>query len=94
MGRWSGFPAYEVVAEKLLLDYSTRELLSAIEGKDLTTAQLEGVARLFGGFKFVSYRTAELRLLPPELKARLLEHSLKSDNEDKRGRAQRAFGTQ
>ena len=91
-GPWSGFPSYEAIAETMLLDYSTRELLEAIEGKALTEAQTEGVARLFGGWTFSQFRPGELRLLPAGLKGRLLKHSLASGDEDKRGRARRAFG--
>src|SRR5262249_14711892 len=49
-GPWSGFPAYEDIAEKLILDYSTAELLAATDAKELSEAQTEGVARLFGGW--------------------------------------------
>lgn len=90
-GPWSGCPAYEITAEKLLLDYSTAELLAAIEGKELTVPRLEGVARFFGGWG-LSRRPDDQRLLPDELKARLLKHSLESKDEDKRGRARNAFG--
>lgn len=90
-GPWSGFPSYETVAEKLLLEYSTSELLDAIEGKGLTLAQTEGVARLFGGWDFSRRRPNDRQLLPTDLKAHLLEHSLTSSDQDKRHRALRAF---
>jgi hypothetical protein len=92
-GPWSGYPSYESIAEKMLLDYSTTESLAAIETVELTQAQTEGVARLFGGWDFSQLRPNERQLLPAELKARLLKHSLTSADEDKRGRAERAFGT-
>ncbi len=91
-GPWSGFPYYEEVAEKMLLDYSTRELLAAIEGKVLSPTQTEGAARLFGGWLFYRLRPDDYKLLPAKLKAQLLEHSLTSEDKDKRSRAQRAFG--
>ena len=90
-GPWSGFPAYEDIAEKLLLDYPTPELLAAIEGKELKPTQVEGVARLFGGWTFSQLRPDDLKLLPLKLKAQLLKHSQASDDEDKRARANRAF---
>jgi hypothetical protein len=93
-GPWSGFPAYEDIAEKLLLDYRTPELLAAIEGKELTTIQVEGVARLFGGRTFSQLRPDDLKLLPPKLKTRLLTHAQASADEDKRARANRAFSGQ
>jgi hypothetical protein len=91
-GPWSGFPAYEDIAEKLLLDYRTPELLAAVEGKELNRTQIEGVARLFGGWTFSQHRPNDLKLLPPKLKTQLLKHSQASDDEDKRARANRAFG--
>lgn len=91
-GPWSGFPAYEEVGEKLLLLHSTVAITHAIDGEKLTAAQLEGVARLFGGWEFSQARPGDLRLLTPALKRRLLDHSLESSDDDKRSRAQRAFG--
>lgn len=94
-GPWSGFPSYEVAAENLLLKYPTPAIVAAIEGRELTAAQTEGAARLFGGRGFFwRARPDDLRLLPQDLKQRLLAHSLKSSNEDNRRRAQRAFGEQ
>jgi hypothetical protein len=93
-GPWSGFPAYEDIAEKMLLDYPTQDLVAAVEGKNLTSGQTEGVARLFGGWTFSQLRPNDLRLLSPGLKAQLLKHSLVSPDEDKRSRARRAFGTE
>jgi hypothetical protein len=90
-GPWSGFPAYEGVAENLLLDYPTAELLAAVQGRELSVEQTEGVARLFAGWTFSQRRPGDIRLLPADLKARLLTHSLASPNEDKRGRARSAF---
>jgi hypothetical protein len=91
-GPWSGFPAYEAVAEKMLLDYPTPDLLAAVAGKELSPAQTEGVARLFGGWTFSQLRPDDLKQLPPKLKAQLLKHAQASDDEDKRARANRAFG--
>jgi hypothetical protein len=91
-GPWSGFPLYEYVAEKMLLDYTTADLLVAIERKQLDVRQTEGAARLFGGQTFSLQRPDDLRLLPAELKARLLKHTLESSDQDKRSRAQQAFG--
>jgi hypothetical protein len=92
VGLWSGFPAYEDVPGKVLLAYTTADLLAAIDGREPTTAQTEGVARLFGSWDFSRNRAGELRLLPSELKARLLAHAMATGDEDKRSRAQRAFG--
>lgn len=90
-GPWSGFPAYEMVPESLLLDFSTKELLDVIESTPLTGTQTEGAARLFGGWDFSQKRPGDLKTLPADLKKKLLEHSMKSKDTDKRGRAKRAF---
>lgn len=91
-GPWSGFPVYESVAEELLLLHKTENIFGAIRDVNLTEQQTEGLARLLGGWSFSSRRPDALLLVSPELKARLLEHRLKSDDEDKRGRARTAFG--
>ena len=91
-GPWSGYTSYENIAQEMLLDYSTSELLAAIGREELTERQTEGVARLFGGWTFSVVRPDDLRSLPADLRARLLEHCLASADEDKRGRARRAFG--
>ncbi len=59
--------------------------------KPLTDAQLEGAARLFGGWEFSHRRPKDLAQLSPELKKLLFEHSLKSTDKDKIGRAKGAF---
>jgi hypothetical protein len=90
-GPWSGYPAYEGIAEDLPLDFSTPEIVSTIQSSNLTESQVEGAARLFGGWKFSHLRPDDLKEVPSELKAILLEHSLKSKDQDKRDRAQHAF---
>jgi len=91
-GPWSGYPSYESVAEELLLLYRTEAILAAVEPAQLTEQQTEGLARLLGGWNFSRQRPNDRRLLPDELKARLLKHSLTSDDDDKQGRARKAFG--
>jgi hypothetical protein len=91
-GPWSGFPSYEQVPENLLLTYPTATLVAVAEATDLSEQELEGAARLFGGWAFWKARPEDLTGLPAPLKARLLQHSLRSDNDDKRARAEHAFG--
>jgi hypothetical protein len=90
-GPWSGFPSYESVAEELLLDIPTRDLVAAAQTDNLTDAQLEGAARLFGGWYFSQRRPEDRKALPAPLKKKLLDHSLKSADDDKLGRAKNAF---
>ena len=89
-GPWSGFPSYEMVAEELLLDFQTEALIAAAEATG-SAQQAEGAARLFGGWEFSQRRPGDLTRLPPDLKQRLLNHSLQSTDEDKRSRARHAF---
>jgi hypothetical protein len=91
-GPWSGFPAYEDVPEQLLLMHSTGDLLVALDSTELSQAQLDGAARLFGGWTFGQKRPADGNKLPIPLKARLLARSLQSADKDKRDRAMHAFG--
>lgn len=90
-GPWSGFYACEMTPERLLLHYPTIELLKAIESTSLTETQTEGAARFFSGNDFDKQRPEDLKTLPANLKKKLLEHSMKSKDKDKRGRAKRAF---
>ena len=83
---------YESVAEEMLLEYSTPELLTAIQSSPLTEQEKEGTARLFGGWDFNNRRPEDHALIPADLKKVLLDHSLVSTDQDKIGRAQSAFG--
>lgn len=88
-GPWSGFPAYEEVADRLLRQYSTEALMKAAQGRTLTEQELEGAARILGGWRRVPDHT----LIPEELRRTLLEHCLKSSDPDKVERARRAFAS-
>lgn len=90
-GPWSGYPAYEDAAENMLLDYSTADIVATIQANPLSDRQLEGAARLFGGWTFSQKRPDDLKTLPSALKKTLLKHSLKSTDDDKVGRAKNAF---
>ena len=90
-GPWSGFPSYEEVPEKMLLEYSTPELVDTLTGAELSDQEAEGAARLLAGWDFNQSRPTDNSLLPGSLKRRLLDHSLKSTDEDKLERARRAF---
>jgi hypothetical protein len=91
MGQWSGFPAYEMFAEELLLEYPTTELIAALGGRKLIVAELEGAARLFGTWSFSSKRPKDLSLLPADLKRQLRMHCLASPEGYKRKAAETTF---
>ncbi|MBZ5648937.1 MAG: hypothetical protein LAO18_00475 [Acidobacteriia bacterium] len=89
-GPWSGFPGYEEIAEKLLRQYPAKVLIEAVESRNLTDQELEGAARIFGGWTPVRDSTP----IPADLRHALLEHCLKSSDQDKVERAQRAFASE
>jgi hypothetical protein len=91
-GSWSGYPAYEVAAEELLLDYATTSLVAALESMALTPAQKEGAARLFAG-SLAKHRPPDLNCLPDSLKQMLWDHTKNTQDGDKLSRATRAFDT-
>ena len=91
MGPWSGFPSYEIVAERLLLEFPTEQLVIALTRHPLTPAHLEGAARYLCGYQFNMYRPGEAQQIPQELKERLLTHSLTSTDEDRIRRAEAAL---
>jgi hypothetical protein len=93
-GPWSPCPVYELAAEVLLLEEKTSSLLDALRGRQLTTEQTEGVARLFGAGAFSEARPGDLKLLTLDLRQKLLDHCLGSGDEDKCARALMAFRQQ
>jgi hypothetical protein len=90
-GPWSGFPSYEGTAEALLLEFPTSQLVTTLVRQPLAPMHLEGAARYFAGYYFNTQKPDERDQIPQELKQRLLTHSLESSDEDKIGRAKRAF---
>jgi hypothetical protein len=90
-GPWSGFPAYEDGAEDLLLDFSTKSVIAAVESTTHSAAQIEGAARLFAGWSFRTQRPEDLKDLPAALKKALWYHTKNTDDKDKLARAKKAF---
>jgi hypothetical protein len=90
-GPWSGFPSYESAAANLLLDFPTTEIIKAAQSASLSSAQTEGVARLFAGWEFGRKRAKDLKELPEPLKKALWNHTKLSQDKDKIERAKRVF---
>lgn len=90
-GPWSGFPSHESAAEELLLEYQIAEVVSAVENNNLTAEQVEGAARLFGGWGFSQKHPKGLEQVPADIKRSLWNHVKDTKDEDKLGRATRAF---
>ena len=86
-GPWSGFPGYEEIAAKLLRQYPAPELIKAVEGRPLTDQEVEGAARILGSWT----PAPDLTPIPIDLRRTLLEHCLKSPDQDKVERAKQAF---
>lgn len=91
-GGWSGHPSYESIAEDLLFLFTTREIIEAVKSRALTDTQLEGTARFFAGWEFYRDRPDDLKFVPEPLRKKLLEHALKSGDDDKRQIAIKVFG--
>jgi hypothetical protein len=87
-GPWSGYPGYEQLVEKLLRQYPTTLLITVAESDKLDDQQLEGAARILAGWTPVRDQTQ----IPDSLRKKLLEHSLKSNDQDKIERAKKRFG--
>lgn len=93
-GPWSGFPEYECISEVLLQDYPTEHIVAVAQAPDASDAMLEGAARYLGGWDLAHRHPQDLRLIPAQLKKRLLEHTLRTgdpEDADRRERAMHAF---
>ena len=90
-GPWSGYPAYENVAEKMLLKYTTNAIVFAFQSTHLTNSQIEGGARLFGGWGFNKQRPNDITIVPEEMKFLFWNHVKITEDEDKLERAKKAF---
>lgn len=78
----------------LLMDFSTVEIIRALESVTLTDSQAMGVARFFSSDQFERKRLGERTSLPAPLKKRLREQGLKSQDQWDRGAVRDAFGEQ
>jgi hypothetical protein len=90
-GPWNGHPAYESVAEDLLMALPLADLLRALESPGFSDQQLEVAARFFAGWDRSRKRRWDLARLPESIRRRLLEHSMQSTDSDRRSRAKAAF---
>lgn len=90
-GSWSGFPSYEDAPEEMLLNYTTKEIVTSMQSTVLTMTQVEGGARLFGGWTFSKKRPNGLNEVPQAIKELLWDHVKTTGDEDKLERAKRAF---
>lgn len=90
-GSWSAHPSYEGIVGSILLEFSTPEIIKAINFHPLTKDHFAGAARHFASWEFDQKRPEEVKLIPRDLRLRLLEHSLSLADKDNRDMAKRAF---
>ena len=90
-GPWSGYPAYEQVAEELLLEFSGEEIIRAVEGHGLNARQTEGLARLFQAWRHHTSHGADLDLIPPRLARSVTSHVAAGGSSDKIARLRHAL---
>jgi len=82
-GPWSGFPAYEVFADDLLLEFPVDVIVAALQAEEVTPAHLEGAARHFARWGFLAPDEQDAGRVPEAVERRLLEHVRASGDEEK-----------
>lgn len=90
-GPWSGYPGYEEIAEHLLLEFPTDDLVLAMREPALPGDLLEGAARFLAGWLFATHRLGDLGRFPDEVRQLLLAHVRQTGNSDKLARAEAAL---
>lgn len=70
------------------------DITTLIKKENLTSTQIERVARLFGGWDFSKKHPNGLDKISTELKIKLWNHVKSTDDKDKLGRADRAFNVE
>lgn len=66
-GPWTGFPAYEQLAEQILLQTPVDELVVALQNASTSEEELEGAARFFAGWALANRDSKPGVQLPPSL---------------------------
>jgi hypothetical protein len=90
MGPWSGYPAYEGYAERILDTFVRSHIVRALQRRWVTAAHLEGAARYFA-CSASSDRGADAPI-PPAVGRLLLEHCRAGGDEDKIAALRSALG--
>ena len=91
-GPWNGIPMYERVPDELLRQFLTPHLIDLLLQSSPTELQWRGAARYFVDDSFRQRRKKDGKLLPDELKQRLLMTARATGIRDNIERAERAFG--
>lgn len=86
-GSWIRSPFYENVPKEMLFEYSSEQIVSACDGRELSERQKEGLSRFWTEIDFRARRSNDLKGIPEPLKKVLLDHSLKGTNDYNKERA-------
>lgn len=89
--QWSQHMQGQEIAVALIFDYSTKDILDAIQDTKLTENQTEGLAFVFGSIT-VPRQPQDLKLLSPELKKILLDQTQKSTDPFEIAKGKLVFG--
>jgi hypothetical protein len=89
-GRCNGYPIHESIPERMLLTMPPAAVITAVASDEDDGRLLDGAVRLLAGYSWQRAHSAALAALP-DLRRRLLDHALGSDDEDKIERARHAF---
>lgn len=90
-GPWSGYPAYEGVAEQLLLRLGTEPLLAWASSHEPSAAEIAGLSRYLASYELFRSRRSDAQLASPELRALLIGATRASGNRDNLARLEQAF---
>jgi hypothetical protein len=73
---------YEYIADDLLFQFPTEEIVAAAQSKPLTEEQLDGAARFFADWYFQRERPNDIKNFPASFKTTLLAHIQKRGNKE------------
>lgn len=88
-GRCSGFPVHEGVPGELLGRVPIADLVAALLDAGARERHDAGAVRHLAGWKSRPHQERDVAALPEPLRERLLAHARRSEDADKRGRAER-----
>ena len=89
-GLCNSYPYHEDIPERILLKIPPATVITAVMSDEDDDRLLDGAVRLLAGFHWQRAHPAALESLP-DLRLRLLDHALSSDDDDKIRRARHAF---
>jgi hypothetical protein len=90
-GPWTGFPAWELIPDQLLLAYPLATIVEVIRTGPHSDALVEGAARLLASWSYQPRWTQQIAALPIDVKSMLWHHVMRSEDPDKRQKAAHAF---